>query len=566
MRNYIRKSFKRELLFCFILVAILPLIISSFFMIRIFKINIEMATQKEITIQLDNIEEILVEYFYELEVISQELQQNDLIIKSLCENDDQNPIKVHQALLTSTSELRKVAQFELYSRGGVCKYSTSTKTLNTTLPTYWGILKAATGKLDSLIIHIEKDYADTSKDVLVRTAKSIVDKSGNCIGYIVIRIKSEHFSNLLDSKNNLQDSIFILDRHWNTIYSKGPKQDESVGLLLREQLMKSEDINNFLKERNIYISSLGDTGLYLVLQRDQLITSDISKTMYNVSAIMTLLSLVLCAGVSLKLSKSLFKPIHIITEAMHKIQEGNLDTQIETGRMDEFGKLAINFNIMVSKLRNYMEYKVKKQQELNESNIAMMQAQLNPHFVYNTLDTIKWVAKANDIPEIVILVTGLAKILRSSISTNQLITLKQELTTVQSYMDIQHLRFSDKFKYTTDIPKELETLIVPKLIIQPLVENAIIHGLSDREEGHIHITAYKESNKLRIIVSDDGCGINKEVIEVLNNRSGKKLEGGIGIYNIDTIIRLHFGDEFGVYFKSIENSGTTATVLLPVIL
>lgn len=566
MQKYIKTSFKRELMFSFILVAILPLLICSFFMIQIFKIKIESAHEKEITMQLNKMEDILVEYFDKVDFISKELQQDQLIVQTLYEKDVENRNKTYQVLFTSTSELRGIAQFELYSKGGICKYSTSTRTLNTKLPTYWGVLKAADDNPGSLVIRIEKEYTNVPNDIVLRSARTIVDNAGNCIGYIVIGMKTEDFDNLLDGTYGTQDSIAILDQQWDTIYSTGPDKEKSIGRMLKEQLINGEDISSINKEHNFYISTIGNTGLYIVLQRDEFFTKEISKTMYSISAIMTLLSLILCVGVSLRLSKSLSKPIHTITEAMHKIEEGHLDTRIEIERMDEFGDLATNFNVMVNKLCDYMDYKVKQQQELNDSNIAMMQAQLNPHFIYNTLDTIKWVAKANHIPEIVTLVTSLAKILRTGISSSQLITLKEELSIVQSYVDIQRIRFGEKFKYVKEIHDGLEMCIVPKLVIQPLVENAIIHGLADRDDGNIHISAFKENDKLIITVSDDGCGISEEVMEFLNSRVRKKLEGSIGIYNIDTIIRLRYGDEFGVFFNKIEEGGTKVTVLLPFIL
>ena len=152
---------------------------------------------------------------------------------------------------------------------------------------------------------------------------------------------------------------------------------------------------------------------------------------------------------------------------------------------------------------------------MNETQIAMMQSQLNPHFLYNTLDTMKWVAKANHIPEIATLAAKLAKILRTSISSAQFITLQEEMTLVESYAKIQKIRFNGKFDFRYEIAPETEEILVPKLIVQPIVENAVIHGLADADEGHIFVRAYLERKELVIEVSDDGCGISDEVIHRL---------------------------------------------------
>ena len=134
----------------------------------------------------------------------------------------------------------------------------------------------------------------------------------------------------------------------------------------------------------------------------------------------------LFVGVAIGISSFLSKPIHVLHDAMDEVQEGNLDTHVDMERQDEFGELAENFNIMIKRISSYMEERVRREKELNETQIAMMQSQLNPHFLYNTLDTMKWVAKANHIPEIATLAAKLAKILRTSISSAQFISRRRK--------------------------------------------------------------------------------------------------------------------------------------------
>ncbi len=163
--------------------------------------------------------------------------------------------------------------------------------------------------------------------------------------------------------------------------------------------------------------------------------------MYTVLLFMAAGSFLLSVGVAIGISSFLSKPIHVLHDAMDEVQEGNLDTHVDMERQDEFGELAENFNIMTKRISSYMEERVRREKELNETQIAMMQSQLNPHFLYNTLDTMKWVAKANHIPEIATLAAKLAKILRTSISSAQFITLQEEMTLVESYAKIQKIRF-----------------------------------------------------------------------------------------------------------------------------
>ena len=184
--------------------------------------------------------------------------------------------------------------------------------------------------------------------------------------------------------------------------------------------------------------------------------------------------------------------------------------------------------------------------------------------ILDTLDTMKWVAKANHIPEIATLAAKLAKILRTSISSAQFITLQEEMTLVESYAKIQKIRFNGKFDFRYEIAPETEEILVPKLIVQPIVENAVIHGLADADEGHIFVRAYLERKELVIEVSDDGCGISDEVIRRLGNRDKEQKNGHIGFYNVDTIIRLHYGKDYGLRAERLAAGGTKVTIRIPV--
>lgn len=134
---------------------------------------------------------------------------------------------------------------------------------------------------------------------------------------------------------------------------------------------------------------------------------------------------------------------------------------------------------------------------------------------------------------------------------------------MECYAQIQRIRFNGKFCFECRLPKELELILVPKLIVQPIVENAVIHGLADCEEGHIMVEVYDGGDKVVIEVTDDGCGISQEVVDRLNSRSRERLKG-LWVYNVDTIIRLHYGPEYGLKVYRMEEGGTKVTIVLPI--
>lgn len=224
-----------------------------------------------------------------------------------------------------------------------------------------------------------------------------------------------------------------MDPFWRTIYDNGNLQEEQI----REELMVGHKLLGVYRAGELLVQPLGDSGLYTALSCPSVFSTEVLNSMYSVLIVMLTISVILCVLVASRLGRNMTRPIERMNTAMRTLQEGDLTVRIVSDREDELGQMSRNFNIMANELEQSVQDKVEKQKELNASHIAMMQAQLNPHFLYNTLDTMKWVAKANHIPEIATMAAGLAKILRTSISKRQFIYLKEELELVNCYVDIQ---------------------------------------------------------------------------------------------------------------------------------
>ena len=194
----------------------------------------------------------------------------------------------------------------------------------------------------------------------------------------------------------------------------------------------------------------------------------------------------------------------------------------------------------------------------------MMQAQLNPHFLYNTLDTVKWLGKIHQVPEVATISADLADILRSSITNDEFVPLEQELRLLDRYVEIQRIRFSGTFQLRTQVDDGLLDVLVPKLMLQPLVENAIIHGFEDCDGGELVVSAREELGRLLITVSDDGRGMSEES---LRNFQAQILPGPgrhLGLHNVDAILRLHYGPDNGLRFVPTGGRGTCVRITLPI--
>ena len=373
MWNFIRKSFKRELLVSFVAVALLPLVLSCIFLIQMFKVKLERDYQKKDMEQAVVMEEKLTTLFQTIDEVTLRLSEEPEIAASIRESGNRGRSAVYAKLYEETASLREMAQFDLYSEEGVCLYSTGAGMFHTQLPVYWGILKVAEAHPDEMTVRREKEYSGSS-NILLRAARPILDSEDSSVGYVLVSINGSNFEKILGGTYGSQDGVCILNSFWETVYSTGTAVREEIGTVLRHRLMAGAAVDEPFHNNSIYISEIGGTGLYSVFLRPKVFTADTTKSMYSVLIVMTAASLMLCVAVAAKMSNHLSRPIQSLNEAMHEVQNGNLDARVISTRNDEFGQLSGSFNTMASELKTYMEMQVSQQKKLNEVQIAMMQA------------------------------------------------------------------------------------------------------------------------------------------------------------------------------------------------
>ncbi|WP_438444221.1 cache domain-containing sensor histidine kinase [Gorillibacterium sp. sgz5001074] len=279
---------------------------------------------------------------------------------------------------------------------------------------------------------------------------------------------------------------------------------------------------------------------------------------------------------SLYLSHSISRPIVHLNMLMHRAEGGDWNSRYQGNRKDEVGQLGRSFNAMISQIAKLLQLTEQQAKQKREAEFRSLQAQIKPHFLYNTLDTIQWMARKEGVEEVATVVGSLAKLFRIGLSKgNDVIRLTEEIEHIQSYLVIQKTRYLDKLNYTVEMDPVLERLWVLKLLLQPLVENAIYHGIKERRgPGHISIEAKRESGLLVLRVTDDGKGMTEEVLadlrRSLNAVSADEPEGaeekersGYGLLNVQARIRLTFGDAYGLTVESELGKGTSVTIRHP---
>ena len=251
---------------------------------------------------------------------------------------------------------------------------------------------------------------------------------------------------------------------------------------------------------------------------------------------------------------------------MKQVEQGVIAPLSETYYTDEIGMLYKSYNFMFNEIKRLMQEEYAAGIQAKTAEMRILQAQINPHFLYNTLDTIKWLVQKENKEEAEKAISALATFYRLSLSKgNDEIPLEDELKQVYSYVQIENIRFSGGIILIYDMEEEITQYFVPKLILQPFVENSILHGIMNTEsrKGSIIIKAVIENGMLKISIYDDGDGMSEDIIKMLNNESLDE-DKGYGIKNVQRRIRLYCGPPYGIHFSRLQGSGTVVDIFLPV--
>jgi two-component system sensor histidine kinase YesM len=293
--------------------------------------------------------------------------------------------------------------------------------------------------------------------------------------------------------------------------------------------------------------------------------------MKNILLVGFIVSLLVALGLALKFARSITRPIENLIGRMRQVQRGDFSlSKAETSegaslQMDEFGQLQRTFRMMIEQINHLITENYSKQITIKETQFKALQAQINPHFLYNTLESINWMAKANGQPQISKMVESLGFLFRQSISLKEvLITVGEELDIVTNYITIQKFRFEERLIFEMDVPLEVRELLLPKFTLQPLLENSIHYALETMVEPClIRISARREPGKCILVVEDNGPGMDGQLLEKVRKGEARTRGSGIGLKNIEERIIIAFGESYGIYIQSGAGQGTRISVIIP---
>ncbi|MBO5769731.1 MAG: sensor histidine kinase [Spirochaetales bacterium] len=371
--------------------------------------------------------------------------------------------------------------------------------------------------------------------------------------------------------------VYFISNDGDIVYH--PMQDEiNAGLFVEDIEGVQEQVYGTViktfnsRERLMIIDPVNQTSWRVVgiTYVDNLMAS--LKEFQIIIGIVFLASAIVTAVISSITVSYITGPIRKLEMIMRKVQKGNFDIIVPMEGTKETQSLSASFSVMVVKIKKLMQ-DIKKTEALKrQKELDALQAKINPHFLYNTLDTMIWMAETGDKDGVVQMASSLASLFRISIAKgHDIITIEEEIEHVKNYLDIQSMRYKDKFSYETYIPENIALCPTIKLIIQPIVENSIYHGIKYMlDPGLISIKVReKDENSIEIIVSDNGIGMSQEkASSLLDPTYEKEINpdsngNGIGLLNIDERIKLSYGSQYGLSIKSEIEEGTTVTITIP---
>ncbi len=318
------------------------------------------------------------------------------------------------------------------------------------------------------------------------------------------------------------------------------------------------------REMYININTLAQTRWRIVTVYNINAIAQAKDRMILILFLVFVASFFITAVIAYLISHRISRPLHQLEKTMQRIEQGDFHSKVEVSGQKEIVMLAGSFNSMIDEIRSLMEKVVDEQREKRKTELKALQNQINPHFLYNTLDSIVWLAENQRTSDVITTVVALARFFRISISRgNNFIPVRDEIEHIRNYLTIQSIRYVNRFSYSFDVDESILDEKVMKLILQPLVENAIYHGVGE-EEGEITIVGYRTEGFLCFDVTNTGYGITQERIqEIQRVLKGGEGDTGVGLKNVYLRLKIYYGDKADILFSSELDEWTRVSIRIP---
>ena len=480
-----------------------------------------------------------------------------------------------QTILDSRSDIRNVG---IISKNGRMLINDGSKSVNQDLDLntqewYATALEKPNGPIltSSHVQHI----ISGERPWVITLSRGIRDRSGSGEkeGVFFIDLNYSAISGLCDQSTvGTKGYAFILDAKGNIVYH--PQQQQLYNELQTENISLIMDTD----EDTVLTGTGNDGKLYSISRSEKTgwtvvdctnVKELLSKSRQALSVyVLTAIILVIVALLfSRFMARSITLPIQKLRDSMKKVQEGDFSvSDVVVDSKNEIGSLTKSFDVMTHRIHELMEQNVHEQEEKRKSELKALQSQINPHFLYNTLDSIIWMAEGKKNEEVVLMTASLARLLRQSISNeDEVVPIANEVEYARGYLTIQKMRYKDKLEFQIEVDSSILYIPLIKLVLQPIIENAIYHGLKYKEsKGLLIVKGFMKDGNAVLQVIDDGVGMDEETLaHIYDKHKVNYHSNGVGVYNVQKRLKLYYGEDYGITYTSELGKGTTATITIP---
>lgn len=480
-----------------------------------------------------------------------------------------------QTILDSRSDIRNVG---IISKNGRMLINDGSKSVNQDLDLntqewYATALEKPNGPIltSSHVQHI----ISGERPWVITLSRGIRDRSGSGEkeGVFFIDLNYSAISELCDQSTvGTKGYAFILDAKGNIVYH--PQQQQLYNELQTENISLIMDTD----EDTVLTGTGNDGKLYSISRSEKtgwtvvdctnvkelLSKSRQAQSVYVLTAIILVIVALLFSRF---MARSITLPIQKLRDSMKKVQEGDFSvSDVVVDSKNEIGSLTKSFDVMTHRIHELMEQNVHEQEEKRKSELKALQSQINPHFLYNTLDSIIWMAEGKKNEEVVLMTASLARLLRQSISNeDEVVPIANEVEYARGYLTIQKMRYKDKLEFQIEVDSSILYIPLIKLVLQPIIENAIYHGLKYKEsKGLLIVKGFMKDGNAVLQVIDDGVGMDEETLaHIYDKHKVNYHSNGVGVYNVQRRLKLYYGEDYGITYTSELGKGTTATITIP---
>ena len=480
-----------------------------------------------------------------------------------------------QTILDSRSDIRNVG---IISKNGRMLINDGSKSVNQDLDLNtqeW--YATALGKPNGPILtssHVQHIISG-ERPWVITLSRGIRDWSGSGEkeGVFFIDLNYSAISGLCDQSTvGTKGYAFILDAKGNIVYH--PQQQQLYNELQTENISLIMDTD----EDTVLTGTGNDGKLYSISRSEKtgwtvvdctnvkelLSKSRQAQSVYVLTAIILVIVALLFSRF---MARSITLPIQKLRDSMKKVQEGDFSvSDVVVDSKNEIGSLTKSFDVMTHRIHELMEQNVHEQEEKRKSELKALQSQINPHFLYNTLDSIIWMAEGKKNEEVVLMTASLARLLRQSISNeDEVVPIANEVEYARGYLTIQKMRYKDKLEFQIEVDSSILYIPLIKLVLQPIIENAIYHGLKYKEsKGLLIVKGFMKDGNAVLQVIDDGVGMDEETLaHIYDKHKVNYHSNGVGVYNVQKRLKLYYGEDYGITYTSELGKGTTATITIP---